>query len=116
MKIRFVAALSLALVPFHSAWVLGQVPPSISAFTKDHCTSCHSGDEPDAGLNLEILGFDLTNEEITRQWVLVHDRIAAGEMPPADEERPSAKQSAAFLRSVSESIVKEVGGTVLVDQ
>lgn len=106
MKIRIVIALTLALVPFHSAWVLGQVPPSISAFTKDHCTSCHSGAEPDAGLNLGTLGFDLTNEETTRRWVLVHDRIAAGEMPPADEERPNADQSATFLKSVSEHIVK----------
>lgn len=105
MKIRFIIVLALALVQIHSARVLSQVPPSISAFTKDHCVHCHSGDEPAAGLNLETLGFELANEETARRWVLVHDRIAAGEMPPADEERPNAKLLFAFLKSVSENIV-----------
>ncbi|MFK7738389.1 MAG: DUF1592 domain-containing protein [Pirellulaceae bacterium] len=106
MQIRFVISFALALVQFHAALGLGQVPASVSGFTKDHCVSCHSGDEPDGGLNLEALGFNLANEETSRRWVLVHDRIAAGEMPPADEGRPDAKQSAAFLKRVAENLVK----------
>ena len=82
-----------------------QAPTELSAFTKTHCASCHSGDEPDGGLDLEKLDSDLTNEETARRWVLVHDRITSGEMPPASEERPDVKQSAAFLKRLSGAIL-----------
>ncbi|MCH9724565.1 MAG: DUF1592 domain-containing protein [Planctomycetes bacterium] len=83
-----------------------KTPSTLSAFTESKCFSCHSGDEPDGGLNLETLGFDLSNEEITRRWVLIHDRVVSGEMPPASEARPNAAQYAEFLKTLAVSIKK----------
>lgn len=83
-----------------------EVPSEIFALIDSHCVSCHSGKKPDGGLNLDKLDFDLSNEETARRWVLVHDRIVAGEMPPPDEERPNAGQTAAFLKTLTDSIVK----------
>ncbi|WP_298866585.1 DUF1592 domain-containing protein [uncultured Gimesia sp.] len=83
-----------------------KTPSTLSTFTESKCFSCHSGDEPDGGLNLETLGFDLSNEEIARRWVLIHDRVVSGEMPPSSEARPNADQSAEFLKTLAVSIKK----------
>ncbi|MEQ9407568.1 MAG: DUF1592 domain-containing protein [Fuerstiella sp.] len=82
-----------------------ETPSAVSTFISAHCSSCHSGDDPDAGLNLSALSIDPANEETTRRWVLVHDRIRSGEMPPAGEARPNAGESAAFLKAVTDAIV-----------
>jgi len=87
-----------------SSVAYSETPSTLSTFTKSNCLSCHSGDEPDGGLNLDTLDFDLSNEELARRWVLVHDRVVSGEMPPASEARPDAAQSAEFLKSLAVSI------------
>ena len=74
---------------------------STSAFLKDHCTSCHSGEKPSGGLDLEKLENSLDNADLLRRWVLVHDRIASGEMPPKEEPRPAAKETQEFLKSLA---------------
>ena len=81
-----------------------EIPQTVANFIDAHCSSCHSGPSPEAGLNLDALGFDLTNEENARNWVLVHDRVASDEMPPADEARPAAQHSTAFSKVVANAI------------
>lgn len=78
----------------------------LSTFTDSHCVSCHSGSEPDGGLNIEALNSDLANEETARRWVLIHDRVTAGDMPPQGEERPDADQLADFVNTLDSTIVE----------
>ena len=54
-------------------------------FYVEHCLSCHQGDQAEAGLDLSSLGRDLSDPEQMRRWVLVHDRVQSGEMPPEGE-------------------------------
>jgi hypothetical protein len=59
---------------------------SLGEFFSEHCLDCHQGTDAAAGLNLSSLDADLGDAEVMRRWIAVHDRVAAGEMPPEDAE------------------------------
>lgn len=59
------------------------------AFLTKYCADCHQGNEAEAGLDLAALGRNLADGDSFRRWVKVHDRIAAGEMPPHIAEQPA---------------------------
>ncbi len=59
---------------------------SLGAFFSEHCLDCHEGTDAAGGLDLSSLDSDLGGAEPMRRWIAVHDRIAAGEMPPEDAE------------------------------
>lgn len=73
-------------------------------FLTAHCVSCHSGDEAAGGLDVSTLSDDLSDAEMMRRWVLVHDRVAAGEMPPADADRPDSARTSGFLSKLATTI------------
>jgi mono/diheme cytochrome c family protein len=63
-----------------------QVKPLVDA----HCVACHGPDEQKATLRLDTLTLDLDDPKTLAQWVRVYDKLAAGEMPPPDSDRPPA--------------------------
>ena len=66
------------------------------AYLKAHCVKCHSGNDPEAGLVLDVFR---DSQSVIRQrkvWLTVLNRIAAGEMPPKDEPQPSVTDAVAF--------------------
>ena len=65
---------------------------SLRPFLTAHCVDCHSGDAAEAGLRLDELPTGLADPHDAAVWVKVHDRMAAGEMPPADMPRPDAAE------------------------
>ncbi len=73
------------------------VPGSVAAVFKQHCYECHGPDTAEAGLRLDRLPADFATVEKARLWTKVHDRIAAGEMPPKDSPRllPAERTSVA---------------------
>ena len=94
LRLPLVFTLVGCLVPRPAA--AGPLEP----FFERHCVGCHSGTSPEAGLDLATLPRDLSEPAILRQFVRVHDRIARGEMPPADAERPPAAEIAALTREL----------------
>ena len=60
------------------------------AFIGDHCTSCHNAEDKRGRLDLTTLAFDPKDPANLAVWVRVHDRVAAGEMPPKSRPRPDA--------------------------
>ncbi|MFO0797511.1 MAG: DUF1592 domain-containing protein [Gemmataceae bacterium] len=86
------AILALLVVPAaaHAA------PPT--AFLDAHCVSCH-----DAGTKKG--GLDLTTPLDAAGWVKVHDRMAAGEMPPKSRPRPPATDLAAAVAAVRDDLI-----------
>jgi len=57
----------------------------LHVFMQDHCAACHDAASATAKLVTESLPDDFTDP----RWVRIHDRVAAGEMPPARTmERP----------------------------
>jgi hypothetical protein len=64
-----------------------------------HCSECHDSTTKKGGLDLETLPVQFDTREHFEKWSLVHDRIAAGEMPPKSRrERPSEKENAEMLK------------------
>ena len=57
-------------------------PVAIDKFLGQHCRDCHSGDEPEAGLSLTELPFDLNKPHAFESWRRVYERVRDGEMPP----------------------------------
>lgn len=80
-------------------------PTVVGQFFERHCTSCHSGTEPAAKLDLSVLPEDLADQAALARAVRIHDRIAAGEMPPADMERPSSDEVAAVTAALDRELL-----------
>ncbi len=78
--------------------------PAKHAFLKQHCVDCHDGGTAEAGLNLADLELKPDDATNLATWAKVHDRIANGEMPPADEERPGQQELADFVNLTSNAI------------
>jgi mono/diheme cytochrome c family protein len=75
------------------------------AFLEKHCFECHDAETKKGGLDLTALRYDAAKPE---KWVLLHDAVAAGEMPPAKRKsRPDPAERAAF--------VAELGGRLTTD-
>lgn len=73
-------------------------------FAKAHCLDCHGGPGAEADLDLTKLGTDLEDAEVMRRWTLIHDRIAANEMPPKDEARPKPTAKTNTLAALAKAL------------
>ncbi|MBM3837360.1 MAG: DUF1592 domain-containing protein [Verrucomicrobia bacterium] len=83
----------------------GERTSNVDRFLQEHCLECHDAETQKGGLDLAALKFDLANSTNFNRWVLVHDRVSAGEMPPKKKPRPNSAELAAFARSLSGSLV-----------
>lgn len=81
------------------------VPAELAAFFKRHCVSCHDGQTQEGGLDLTALSFELSQSDSFARWVRVHDRLAAGEMPPKKSPRPPAAALEAQLSSLRSALL-----------
>jgi hypothetical protein len=95
-------------------------PATIKAFINKHCLACHDSETKKAGLDLQALSMDLADEKTFARWQEIHDRVVAGEMPPAESERPPEDELQGFARSVGQGLTdqeladrRENGRTVL---
>lgn len=102
MKVHGLMAASVLLmtaaVPIRAANV------AVSAFVEKHCVECHDAETKKGDLDLTALKFDLGNSTNFSKWVLVHDRVADGEMPPKKKARPERTEQETFLNSLSASL------------
>ncbi len=80
------------------------LPSPCRQFLDSHCTACHDADTRKGGLDLTTLPYDLAQPTNFARWVLVHDRVSNGEMPPKKKARPDAAEQAAFLKSLASSL------------
>ena len=102
MKITLAFAIFLAAI---APLFAGDLPKPCRQFLDSHCTECHDADTKKGGLDLTALKYDLTQPTNFAKWVLVHDRVNKGEMPPKKKPRPEAAELAVFLRALSSSLV-----------
>lgn len=79
------------------AFLLASPAAAADAFAQKYCHECHAGNEAAGGLDLTRLGEDLDAADAFAKWVKVHDRVAAGEMPPREAEQPEPAERAAWL-------------------
>src|SRR5438105_3538213 len=75
-------------------------PRQVQSFIEKHCVDCHDLDTKKGGLDLTTLQFDVSNPQLFNQWVIIHDRVAKGEMPPKKQERPEAGELGSFIQAL----------------
>lgn len=70
---------------------------TVAPFLVKHCHDCHSGDQPEAGLNLAKLSADFAGDETANRWIDVMHALQFGEMPPPEEEQPDSIEKASVI-------------------
>lgn len=88
-----------------SAWP----PPRAQAFVQKYCGACHSGDEPEADLNLVRLFGRKAGKADIQDLLDIRDAVQAGDMPPEDEPSPGAAERAAFVAFVARALRQQGG-------
>ncbi|MFM8578866.1 MAG: c-type cytochrome domain-containing protein, partial [Planctomycetaceae bacterium] len=71
--------------------------PVRQALLERHCIACHGADSREAGFDATALRWDPADAASQAQWAKVFDRVARGEMPPPEEDRPAPELRTAFL-------------------
>jgi hypothetical protein len=94
-------ALSCALAAPRAGAADGDIQP----YLRNHCVECHDAETQKGGLDLTTLRFDAANVTNFARWVLVHDRVAAGEMPPKKKPRPEAQALKHFTNALASALI-----------
>ena len=79
------------------------VPAPLGMLLKNNCLDCHDGAAAEGGLDLASLAFTLDDRVLRDRWILIHDRVSAGEMPP---------EPAAMADGDRQSLVKALHDTI----
>jgi mono/diheme cytochrome c family protein len=101
--------LSLTILPIES-WQWLQAADELQPieetreFMQTYCGECHAGGASEGSFELESLTDELADSNQLQRWVLVHDRVAEGEMPPPDARQPSDREADAFLKQLGSTL------------
>src|SRR5262245_39323150 len=82
----------------------GNLPEAGRKFLDHYCAECHDTDTKKGGLDLTTLPFEPGNSTNFTRWVLVHDRVSNGEMPPKKKPRPNPADTDDFVKSLASSL------------
>ncbi|MCE9608562.1 MAG: DUF1592 domain-containing protein [Planctomycetia bacterium] len=69
----------------------------LGLFFKKHCLDCHDAESKQGRLSLEKPDFAMHGRAQTDLWTRIYDRVARGEMPPADSPKPARAEVESFL-------------------
>ncbi len=98
-------AVCLLLLPCTSRSAGAEIPEPLGKLIRQTCLDCHGGESAEGGLDLASLAFTLDDRELRDRWILIHDRIHAGEMPP-DPEMLSDPDRQTLLKTLNDAIAK----------
>lgn len=78
----------------------------VAPFVAKHCTDCHGADDPEAKLSLHSINGNVLVGKDIETWKRVADRLVLGEMPPEEEPRPDALQTARVVDWIKTELIK----------
>jgi hypothetical protein len=81
------------------------VPRPVASLLDQYCFDCHDAETKKGGLDLTSLSLDAQNATAFSTWVLVHDRVRDGEMPPKKKSQPDATEKSAFLEALAAPLI-----------
>ena len=113
-KVLHLALLTLGIID--PSLVADDDVQSLNQFVESNCLDCHSGSSASGGFDFSKLSHEFSDAEVHRRWVLVHDRLESGEMPPEDAEHPteaSRKSMLTILRKKLDQADQSKSGVVL---
>ena len=82
------------------------LPRASRQFVEQYCVECHDAETKKGGLDLTALQYDSANSTNFSIWVLVHDRVANGEMPPKKKARPDSAVAEGFIKALASSLTE----------
>ena len=97
--------LCFSLILFAEALIHAK-PEVLNYFLKSHCFDCHDNEIQKGKLNLEALPFQLDNQKTFKNWVLIHDKVKTGEMPPKKKLHPNPEESLIFLQRLAKALTQ----------
>jgi len=105
-SLAFLAPLFPLAATFCGTFDAAAAPPfaGADAFIQKSCAPCHNPSARSGGLDLTKLAFEPADPDNFATWVKIHDRVSAGEMPPAAMPRPAAESLAQFVQGLSASL------------
>lgn len=86
------AAVFLMGFPVNSEARIEDLNQTPRAFLKQHCLRCHDDAKQKGKFRIDNLSTDFANPRAAEKWNEVVFRINAGEMPPEEEPRPTARE------------------------
>lgn len=102
---RFAIVFGISALFLASSAALSFAAGRPDAFLSKHCAECHNQETHEGNLDLSALKFEPATQDNFNRWVKIFDRIETGEMPPKDQPRPDAGETATALKSLSESLL-----------
>ncbi|MCC6673199.1 MAG: DUF1592 domain-containing protein [Planctomycetes bacterium] len=96
-RIHFLILGALAAAPPAQDPAPGAAAAAARASIVRHCIECHGAKDPEADLDLERMPFEQDPERLVAVLRQMRDRVAAGEMPPAEKPRPAREDLEAIV-------------------
>lgn len=72
----------------------GAADKAIQPFLQEYCIRCHGEKKQKGAFRVDTLSWDFASGGSAGHWADVMDRISSGEMPPEDQPRANANDSA----------------------
>lgn len=69
-------------------------------FVKEYCYGCHAGDQPEAGLSLDIYEDNLSIIQNFDVWERVVDMVSIDQMPPPGNDQPTLEETESFIQYI----------------
>jgi len=98
-----IQVLVIALLAFSAS---ASLAADREAFFQAHCIDCHGPHVQEAGLRLDQLPSDLDNADVFAKWVMIHDRVERGEMPPEEMPQPKLAEKSRFVGALKADLLK----------
>ena len=81
-----------------------EIPEPLDKLIRQTCLDCHEGESAEGGLDLASLARTLDDRGLRDRWILIHDRVHTGEMPP-DPKELSDPDRQTLLKTLNDAIV-----------
>ncbi|MFY9255270.1 MAG: DUF1592 domain-containing protein, partial [Fuerstiella sp.] len=98
-------AVCLLLLLCTSRLTGAELPAPLGELIRQTCVDCHDGAAAEGGLDLTSLAFTLDDRELRERWILIHDRVKSGEMPP-DESSLSDGDRQSLVKTLHDLVAK----------
>lgn len=100
------ASAGVLILPVAAAPTRPALPRQLQSFVTQHCLDCHDAETKKGGLDLTDLGLELGVRTNFNAWIKIHDRVVAGEMPPAKKPRPAVADQHRFVDALAERLTQ----------
>ncbi|MCY2977596.1 MAG: DUF1592 domain-containing protein [Planctomycetota bacterium] len=91
------------------------LPKPIRELIQRICFDCHDGASAEGGLDLTSLTFDLADRRLRERWILIHDRVKSGEMPPPVGSSLTDGERKSLVKSLHDLVAKADGEDVVAN-